>query len=129
VSREPIAKPKRKRLDRARFAGLPLAPKVRIVDEAVLEEARARGYCEWCGRAGRMQASHAVSVGAGGDDSRVNVTSNCIDCHAGHHAGQEPTAHQLLEVARLREASRRGDWHARIVGSRLDLPRQQSLQP
>lgn len=102
----PIGKPVYRRLDRDRFSGLPQAKKIRIVDEAVLEEARRRGYCEWCDTPGPTDPSHSVSVGAGGDDTRLNVTSLCRECHEDHHRGKEPKTEQLLDLARRREANR-----------------------
>jgi hypothetical protein len=111
----------RPRLDRDRFDGLPIGKRVRIVDEAVLEEARNRGYCEWCGRPlCRADPSHAVPVGRGGDDTVLNVTSSCRACHDRHHDGHEPTEAQLLALAAIREASRRPDGtHDRVIGKRL----------
>jgi hypothetical protein len=125
-----INKPVYRRLDRNRFEGLPGAPPRRIISEAVLAEARARKYCEWCGVPyEHVVPSHAESRGAGGDDTRLNVTSSCVFCHNHHHAGGEPTTPQLLTVARLREDSRRPDGtHDRIVGRHQRIDREGNLE-
>lgn len=79
---------KRKRLDPHRFDGLPLARPVRLVDEAVLERARRRGFCEVCKVAReRCEAHHISSRGAFGDDTQDNVVAVCRLCHVRIHAG------------------------------------------
>ena len=41
--------------------------------------------CESCGRAGRLELHHVVSVEDGGDDSPDNLRALCRPCHFGEH--------------------------------------------
>lgn len=92
----------RDRLDPNRFESLPIGKgdAIRRVDEAVLERARRRPRCEWCGRPsrGRLDPAHVRSRGAGGHDTDENVAGLCRPCHDNHHAGHSPTPDELRKV-------------------------------
>jgi RNase P subunit RPR2 len=97
--------PRRKRLDPHRFDGLPLAKRVRIVDEVVLERARRRGFCERCGKGLiRCDPAHIKSVKSGGDDVSDNVVALCRPCHDLNHDGKV-TAEELREIVNARYRS------------------------
>jgi hypothetical protein len=106
---DPLAKPKRKRLPRNRFAGLPLAPKIRIVDPKVIEAARKK-ICELCGDArGPFEVHHIKSVGSGGDDVSDNLINlakgpGTCDCHGRVHAGLI-SRQALLQIVQARQQS------------------------
>jgi hypothetical protein len=79
-----------------------------LVDEALLEEFRAKRRCEWCGRKlrHRPQPHHIFSRGAGRLDVRCNLialggAADC-GCHDLVHVGK-PLRRQLLAVAAGRE--------------------------
>lgn len=73
------------------------------VDEKVLEAARKRPRCEWCGRRRPLDAAHIMSKGAGRVDIDGNVVGLCRLCHRRNHAGTDPTTADLLAVAAARE--------------------------
>jgi hypothetical protein len=81
---------KRKRLDRNRFDGLPLAKRMRVIDRAALDRARNRGGCEvpGCPHVGTVDAAHIKSKGSGGDDTDDNLVSLCRLHHTLHHDGK-----------------------------------------
>lgn len=98
---QPIPKPARRRLDKDRFDDLAQPRPHRIVNEAVLAQAR-RQPCGWCGKPPPSHCMHVVSRGAGGSDTPENTLGGCLRCHAAQHAGQEPTPGQLQTIARIR---------------------------
>lgn len=83
---QPIGKPSRRRLDRQRFDGLPLAKSLRIIDQKAIDAAR-KNYCEHCGTmVGPFEVHHHESRGAGGDDVEGNLVNLCsgdfrVNCH------------------------------------------------
>jgi hypothetical protein len=113
------ARPRRRSNAARRAADAELAiPKgIRVTDDAVLDFARTLGCCEWCGRIGPTEPSHAHSRGAGGGDTYENVTATDRLCHDSHHAGHEPTTDQLLATADRRE--RWGRAYARTLAEKF----------
>jgi hypothetical protein len=99
-----IDKPVRPKRDRRRFAGLPLAPRMRIIDPAALERARQRPRCEWCRTPCRPDPAHVRSVGSGGDDVDENIVSLCRTCHDEQHRGHSPTPDELRLIVQARQA-------------------------
>ena len=80
-----------------------------INDEALLNEFRAKGHCEWCLRAirkrGELHANHIFTRGAGGGmrlDIRVNLVAMCWHCHSEYHEGRIKRK-ELLEIVANRE--------------------------
>jgi 5-methylcytosine-specific restriction endonuclease McrA len=100
----PIPKPGHGRADRNRRDGLPLAPDVRIVDEAVLNWARARGVCEVCGRIVKTEPLHIKTVGSGGSDTYANVAAGCRACHDATQDDGERGKEVLRAAVRRRRA-------------------------
>ena len=41
--------------------------------------------CSKCGKAGRLEVHHVVSLQHGGDNSLANLTPLCRGCHIAHH--------------------------------------------
>jgi hypothetical protein len=82
---------------------LPKGKAIRVIDKKFIEAARRRPRCEWCNKPVAVQASHSVTVGAGGADDPGNLVSLCPACHADHHSRGVPSTAQLQDVARRRE--------------------------
>ena len=61
----------------------------RIKNKKTIEKARKK-YCEYCGRAGRIEVHHIKTRGSGGDDVPENLISLCCECHVKAHSGQIP---------------------------------------
>lgn len=80
---------------------------MKIIDEALLDEFRQSGYCEWCGRwFVRLDAAHVFARGMGGGgrlDVRVNLLGLCRRDHDLHHAGHKPTRDDLIALIAKRE--------------------------
>lgn len=71
-----------------------------IENPALLAEMREPGRCRWCGRhAARRDPAHIKSRGAGFSVWRGNMVALCRDCHTSNHAGNAPTAADLLVAA------------------------------
>lgn len=86
-----------------RTQGTPKAG-MRLRDEAVLDEARQRGRCEWpgCTYRGPLDAAHCKTRGSGGHDTRDNVVGLCRP----HHTLQESSGERGKQVLRSIIAAR-----------------------
>lgn len=82
-----------------------------VIDEALLDQFRGPGRCEFCGAlVKRREAAHVLARGMGGG-SRLDVRENLVAlcgpwdgaCHLKSHQGQHPTTQDLLEVVAKRE--------------------------
>lgn len=62
----------------------PVPKPQRKTDEALLERVRSQP-CAACGSPAPSDASHLISRGAGGPDSRWNVAPHCRECHSLWH--------------------------------------------
>ena len=81
--------------------------KMKIIDEALLQEFRCKEVCELCGRRTRqgLDPCHYLARGMGSGrrlDVRINLVAACRDCHNKQHSGQLPRR-RLLEVIAARE--------------------------
>jgi hypothetical protein len=121
------------RLDRDRFAGLPLAKTIRVKDEAALATARDRSVCELCCvRAGpgvRIEAAHVQSRGAGGGDSPENLLSLCAGfksnhCHHKCHTGEIPREKVIDLLKRLGRIITRARVMSGMTARDIELERQ-----
>ena len=76
----------------------------RALRRRILDE---RGWrCEDCGRAGRLELHHVVSVEDGGDDSPDNLRALCRPCHFatdGRRPGPDRRAWRAEIARRLAE--------------------------
>lgn len=97
---------------------------MKILNEKLLEEFRAPGRCEWCGKRCRVREPHHIYArgmgGAGRLDVRINLVAlgstlafECT-CHTDHHAGERPLRDELLAVASAREGVLQRDAEAVI---------------
>lgn len=78
---------------------------VKVIDEALLDEFRRPGLCEWCGKHGPREPHHVFSKGMGGHqrfDIRINLISLCRGCHQRFHDGGLRRS-DLLQVVADRE--------------------------
>ena len=98
-----------------------------IKDDAILEQARRRACCEFCGTFSQsgLHPHHLFTRGAGQLDIPINLAALCVLCHhrthSGHSAG--PTKLQLLEIVAKREwtsvaAIEEEIWRLRRLGKR-----------
>ena len=78
-----------------------------IIDEALLNEFRWPGLCEWCKTPrDRRHPHHIFSRGMGGKqrlDIRINLVGLCPRCHVSHHDGNRPSRAELLVLVAKRE--------------------------
>ena len=85
---------------------------MRIIDDVLLEEFRAKEFCEWCGRRLRYKAEPAHVFARGRSNGfRLDIRWNLVGlggpwdcaCHKSSHDGHEPLQHDLLAVVAARE--------------------------
>lgn len=84
---------------------VPQHKKSAIIDERLLDEYRAASRCWWCGLRAHCQPHHLFGRGQEGCtrlDVRENLAALCMECHAAHHAGQQPMTLDLLAVVAAR---------------------------
>lgn len=94
------------------------------VDPKALEEFRAAGPCEWCGRPlARRQASHAYARAMAGTfhlDHWINLTGTCNECETNHHTKGLPSTRELVQVIANREGLPAEDLHRAIQRIRFE---------
>ncbi len=76
---------------------------MRVVDENLLAQFRAKGRCEWCKRASVVNPHHIWARGMGGGgrlDVPANLIALCLSCHEYVHAGMILRCDLLAIVAR-----------------------------
>ncbi len=99
-----------------------------VKDEALLDEFRSGGPCEWCKRwAEPRQPHHLFARGHGGGnrlDVRINLAALCHECHRAHHDGHRPLRCDLLAVVAAREGLIQNEIEAEI----MQLRRQPKIQ-
>ena len=76
-----------------------------VIDEALLDEFRNAGRCEWCHRKRQVEGHHVMCKGMGGGarmDVRINLIALCRVCHTLVHAGTIDRD-MIIEIVAARE--------------------------
>ena len=82
---------------------------MKIIDEAVLDQFRGYGACEWCRRACWRDPEHTYRRGQGSSrrlDIREVLVALCRECHTKAESGHgEPSKDQLKALVAKREGA------------------------
>ena len=110
----------------------------RLIDQAVLDQARGFDRCEVCGRAMprgvRAEPHHAVlSRGAGGPDIPENIIACDRECHRAIEAGVIPK-HAILALIACRhgltiDELQQRVWRLARESHKANIPSSPALQP